>query len=243
MNLSWKYFSMNCKVCKTGCTEGDPDSFRPPSLIKRLLSLPHREAEWSQDVSSLTGQAGQRQHRLLGLLIRVQNASISSNLSCVICFAAAQAADICYITSTYASCTLEDIVATAPRGLRWFQLYVQRDRQLNKQLIQRVESLGFKALVITVDVPITGNRRHDIRNQVDLKTNLLLKDLRSPKEVGKIPEPMGEQSRRHLSIPLSSLLSFHKNSLSVCSVQDTGNAAVQKVDLVPGTQNFQTSRI
>ncbi|XP_044605023.1 2-Hydroxyacid oxidase 2 isoform X4 [Equus asinus] len=95
---------------------------------------------------------------------------------------AAQAADICYITSTYASCTLEDIVATAPRGLRWFQLYVQRDRQLNKQLIQRVESLGFKALVITVDVPITGNRRHDIRNQVDLKTNLLLKDLRSPKE-------------------------------------------------------------
>ncbi|XP_046501397.1 2-Hydroxyacid oxidase 2 isoform X10 [Equus quagga] len=101
---------------------------------------------------------------------------------------AAQAADICYITSTYASCTLEDIVATAPRGLRWFQLYVQRDRQLNKQLIQRVESLGFKALVITVDVPITGNRRHDIRNQVDLKTNLLLKDLRSPKEIDALTE-------------------------------------------------------
>ncbi|XP_006166361.1 hydroxyacid oxidase 2 isoform X2 [Tupaia chinensis] len=100
---------------------------------------------------------------------------------------AAQAAGICYITSTYASCSLEDIVSTAPSGLRWFQLYVQPDRQLNKQLIQRVESLGFKALVITVDVPTVGNRRHDIRNQLDLKMNLMLKDLRAPEEKNSIP--------------------------------------------------------
>ncbi|XP_054986463.1 2-Hydroxyacid oxidase 2 isoform X2 [Sorex araneus] len=101
---------------------------------------------------------------------------------------AAQAADVCYITSTYASCTLEDIVTSAPRGLRWFQLYVLPDRQLNKQLIRRVESLGFKALVITVDVPIAGNRRHDIRNQLDLKSNLLLKNLRFSKEIDALPE-------------------------------------------------------
>ncbi|KAM9243741.1 2-Hydroxyacid oxidase 2 isoform 1-T4 [Dugong dugon] len=100
---------------------------------------------------------------------------------------AAQAAGICYITSTYASCTLENIVTAAPSGLRWFQLYVQPDQQLTKQLIQRAESLGFKALVITVDVPIVGNRRHDIRNKLDLKMNLLLKDLQSPKERDSIP--------------------------------------------------------
>ncbi|XP_077698778.1 2-Hydroxyacid oxidase 2 isoform X5 [Canis aureus] len=100
---------------------------------------------------------------------------------------AAQAAGICYITSTYASCALEDIVATAPRGLRWFQLYMQSDKQLNKQLVQKVESLGFKALVITVDVPKLGNRRQDIQNQLDLKMNLLLKDLRSTKEKNPMP--------------------------------------------------------
>lgn len=100
---------------------------------------------------------------------------------------AAQAAGICYITSTYASCTLEDIVATAPRGLKWFQLYVQSDRQLNKQVVQRAESLGFKALVITVDTPKTGNRRCDFRNELDLHMNLLLKDLRSPKERNSMP--------------------------------------------------------
>lgn len=95
---------------------------------------------------------------------------------------AAQAADVCYITSTYASCTLEDIVAAAPKGLRWFQLYVQTDWELNRQLIQRVEALGFKALVITVDVPVVGKRRRDIRNQLNLNENLMLKDLRSPEE-------------------------------------------------------------
>ncbi|XP_073752154.1 2-Hydroxyacid oxidase 2 isoform X2 [Callorhinus ursinus] len=100
---------------------------------------------------------------------------------------AAQAAGICYITSTYASCPFEDIAATAPRGLKWFQLYMQPDRQLNKQLVQRAESLGFKALVITVDAPKIGNRRRDFRNQLNLKMNLLLKDLRSPKERYSMP--------------------------------------------------------
>uniref|UniRef100_A0A8D0RJ31 (S)-2-hydroxy-acid oxidase n=1 Tax=Sus scrofa TaxID=9823 RepID=A0A8D0RJ31_PIG len=90
---------------------------------------------------------------------------------------AARAAGICYVTSMYASCSLEDIVGTAPGGLRWFQLYVHPNRQLNKQLIQKVESLGFKALVITVDVPKIGNRRHNMANQVDLQKTLLLKDL------------------------------------------------------------------
>ncbi|XP_047418446.1 2-Hydroxyacid oxidase 2 [Sciurus carolinensis] len=100
---------------------------------------------------------------------------------------AAQAVGICYVTSTFSSCTLEDIVASAPKGLRWFQLYVQSDWQLNKQLIQRVESLGFKALVITVDAPIIGKRREDIRNQFNLKKRLLLPDLRSPTERNSTP--------------------------------------------------------
>ncbi|XP_032276387.1 2-Hydroxyacid oxidase 2 isoform X2 [Halichoerus grypus] len=101
---------------------------------------------------------------------------------------AAQAAGVCYVTSTYASCPLEDIAATAPRGLKWFQLYMQPDRQLNKQLVQRAESLGFRALVITVDAPKIGNRRRDFRNQLNLKMNLLLKDLRSPKEIDALTE-------------------------------------------------------
>ncbi|XP_036045156.1 hydroxyacid oxidase 2-like isoform X2 [Onychomys torridus] len=101
---------------------------------------------------------------------------------------AAQEADVCYITSTYASCTLEDIVAAAPRGLRWFQLYVQSDWELNRQLIRRAEALGFKALVITTDAPILGKRRRYIRNQLNLEAKIKLMDLRSPEEIDALTE-------------------------------------------------------
>lgn len=49
-------------------------------------------------------------------------------------------------------------------------------------MVQRTEALGFKALVITVDVPVLGNRRGNRRNQLNLETNILRKDLRSLKE-------------------------------------------------------------
>uniref|UniRef100_A0A3Q2PL41 (S)-2-hydroxy-acid oxidase n=1 Tax=Fundulus heteroclitus TaxID=8078 RepID=A0A3Q2PL41_FUNHE len=85
---------------------------------------------------------------------------------------ATEALDTCYITSTYSTCSAEDIVAAAPNGYRWFQLYVYRDRKLSEQLVQRVEALGYKALVLTVDVPYTGKRRNDIRNQFRLPPHL-----------------------------------------------------------------------
>ncbi|XP_039111596.1 hydroxyacid oxidase 2 [Hyaena hyaena] len=114
---------------------------------------------------------------------------------------AAQAAGVGYVTSMFATCALEDIAATAPTGLKWFQLYVHPDRQLNKNLVQKVESLGFRALVITVDVPKLGNRRHDIRNQLDLKLTLLLKDLHFPKE--RTPMPYFQMS------PINSSMSWN----------------------------------
>ncbi|EDL85557.1 hydroxyacid oxidase 2 (long chain) [Rattus norvegicus] len=95
---------------------------------------------------------------------------------------AAQEANICYVISSYASYSLEDIVAAAPEGFRWFQLYMKSDWDFNKQMVQRAEALGFKALVITIDTPVLGNRRRDKRNQLNLEANILLKDLRALKE-------------------------------------------------------------
>lgn len=95
---------------------------------------------------------------------------------------AAQEANTCYVISSYASYTIEDIIAAAPGGFHWFQLYVQSDWDINKQMVQRLEALGFKALVITVDVPVLGNRRGNKRNQLNLEENIMLKDLRFPGE-------------------------------------------------------------
>lgn len=77
--------------------------------------------------------------------------------------------------STMSSTVLEDIakVATCPL---WFQLYIHKDRSITRELIQRAESAGYEAIIITVDVPIMGRREKDIRNQFALPERVFAKN-------------------------------------------------------------------
>lgn len=91
----------------------------------------------------------------------------------------------CYIASTYSSCSVEEIVSAAPSGFRWFQLYVLRKRNLTEQLVQRVEALGFQALVLTADLPYPGKRRDDIRNNFTSCASLPVKNFEGAFEVSE----------------------------------------------------------
>ncbi|NXT42419.1 HAOX2 oxidase, partial [Pelecanoides urinatrix] len=99
---------------------------------------------------------------------------------------AAKAMNICYIASTYSTCTLEEIAAAAPGSLRWFQLYIHRNRAVSQQLVQRAEALGFQGLVLTADLPYTGKRRDDVRNGFRLPPHMKLKNLEGAFEVCKM---------------------------------------------------------
>ena len=68
------------------------------------------------------------------------------------------------IVSTMSSIPAENVAKEATCAL-WFQLYIFKDRSLTKQLIQNVTEAGYTALVLTVDVPIMGNRERDKRNR------------------------------------------------------------------------------
>ena len=63
---------------------------------------------------------------------------------------------------------------TRAPGLRWFQLYIYRDRALTAELVRRAEKAGYKALVLTVDTPILGHRYDDARNKFNLPSHLKL---------------------------------------------------------------------
>ena len=67
-----------------------------------------------------------------------------------------------FIASTLATTTMEDI-ALAAAGPKWFQLYVYRDREITRSLVQRAEAAGYKALVLTVDASEIGTREKDVR--------------------------------------------------------------------------------
>jgi (S)-2-hydroxy-acid oxidase len=77
---------------------------------------------------------------------------------------AVSAADTIMILSTTSSCSMEEVAAAAP-GVRFFQLYVYKDRQISQHLVRRAEDAGFSALVLTVDTPRLGRREADLKNK------------------------------------------------------------------------------
>ena len=50
--------------------------------------------------------------------------------------------------------------AVNPDAVLFFQLYVQRKRDITVQMVKRAEKCGFRALVLTVDVPVMGRYAH-----------------------------------------------------------------------------------
>ncbi|XP_054152643.1 uncharacterized protein LOC128951420 [Oppia nitens] len=68
------------------------------------------------------------------------------------------------IVSSYSTVTIEDLAAAEPELIKWFQMYICRNRQMNIDLAMRAKRSGFRALVVTVDYNKRGLRYNDVRN-------------------------------------------------------------------------------
>ncbi|MCL7030248.1 hypothetical protein MKW94_030169 [Papaver nudicaule] len=88
---------------------------------------------------------------------------------------AASAANTIMTLSSWATSSVEEVASTGP-GIRFFQLYVYKDRKVVEQLVRRAERAGFKAIALTVDTPILGRREADIKNRFTLPPHLTLKN-------------------------------------------------------------------
>lgn len=71
------------------------------------------------------------------------------------------------IASTDATRTLEEI-AEAARGPLWFQLYIYGSLGVAERLVRRAEAAGYQAIVLTVDLPVLGNRERSKRHAVPM---------------------------------------------------------------------------
>lgn len=88
---------------------------------------------------------------------------------------AASAANTIMTLSSWATSSVAEVASTGP-GVRFFQLYVYKDRDVVRQLVKRAERAGFKAIVLTVDTPRLGRREADIKNRFALPSFLTLKN-------------------------------------------------------------------
>jgi L-lactate dehydrogenase (cytochrome) len=76
---------------------------------------------------------------------------------------AAEAFGVPFTLSTMSVCSIEDVAANTTKPF-WFQLYVMKDREFVKSLINRARNAGCSALVLTLDLQVLGQRHKDIRN-------------------------------------------------------------------------------
>jgi L-lactate dehydrogenase (cytochrome) len=89
---------------------------------------------------------------------------------------AARDAGIPFTLSTLSICSIED-VAQATGAPFWFQLYVMKDRGFVRALIERAAAAGCGALVLTVDLPVLGQRHCDVKNGLAVPPSLKLRNL------------------------------------------------------------------
>src|SRR2546428_3825442 len=76
---------------------------------------------------------------------------------------AAKAFGVPFTLATPAAFTIER-VAEEVGGRLWFQLYAVRDREFREKLVLRAKDSGYEALLVTVDLPVSGKRERDPRN-------------------------------------------------------------------------------
>lgn len=74
--------------------------------------------------------------------------------------------------STYSSSTLAEIAGAGNGAPQWFQLYLSKDDVANRALIKSAEDLGYRAIILTLDASIGGNRVRDARNDFKFPLDL-----------------------------------------------------------------------
>jgi L-lactate dehydrogenase (cytochrome) len=89
---------------------------------------------------------------------------------------AALAAGVPYTLSTISICSIED-VASATGAPFWFQLYVMKDRGFARALIERAAAARCSALMLTVDLPVLGQRHCDLKNGLAVPPSLKFRNL------------------------------------------------------------------
>ena len=107
---------------------------------------------------------------MIGMEVGVPVALAPTGLTGMVCgdgeIHAARAAErfgVPFTLSTMSICAIEDVAANTSRPF-WFQLYVMRDRDFMRRLINRAKAAGCSALVLTLDLQVMGQRHKDIKN-------------------------------------------------------------------------------
>lgn len=89
--------------------------------------------------------------------------------------AVAERAGIPMGLSTLGTTSIEELAAAVPGVRRWFQLYLMTDRGYGGELVERAWASGYDTIILTVDTPVPGMRRRDVRNGLTIPPKLTVR--------------------------------------------------------------------
>jgi 4-hydroxymandelate oxidase len=152
-----------------------------------------------------------------------------------------------YVVSSATNTAVEEIARAATAPL-WFQLYVQSDREFTRDVVQRAEGAGCRALCLTVDTPILGARNRQTRAGFHMQPELSTPHLYDMSAHGRVISPERTtltweavawlRSITNLPVVLKGILDPDDASLAV----DAGAAAIivsnhgaRNLDTTPAT--------
>jgi L-lactate dehydrogenase (cytochrome) len=78
---------------------------------------------------------------------------------------AAERFGVPFTLSTMSICSIEDVAAATHRPF-WLQLYVMRDHEFVRNLLDRARAAGVSTLVLTMDLQLLAQRHKDLRNHL-----------------------------------------------------------------------------
>ena len=86
---------------------------------------------------------------------------------------AAEAFGVPFTLSTMSICSIEDVAEHTTKPF-WFQLYVMKDEDFVRRIIQRAKDAKCSALVLTLDLQLLGQRHKDLKNGLSAPPKLTL---------------------------------------------------------------------
>ncbi|WND02496.1 alpha-hydroxy acid oxidase [Temperatibacter marinus] len=91
---------------------------------------------------------------------------------------AAEKQNLIYSLSTVATTSIEAISNTISSP-KMMQVYIHKDRELTRTLVERTKKAGYSALCLTVDTVVAGNRERDFETGMGLPPKFTLKSIAS----------------------------------------------------------------
>ncbi len=89
---------------------------------------------------------------------------------------AAEEFGVPFTLSTMSICSIEDVAENTSKPF-WFQLYVMRDRDFIRRLIERAKAANCSALMITLDLQILAQRHKDLRNGLSAPPKMTISNM------------------------------------------------------------------